>query len=128
MQNSIQKFLKFPIILITLSILVFGFFCSGMASHTSMHGATINSIAVTKISSQQTCCNTSISKNIESWKSTILVVPRETRDGLLMLILGLVVTVNVGLFRFQQPFGNHHLSSYRLYERDNPDLALFNHL
>ena len=126
--DFLQK-IKLPVILIVLSVLTFGFICTGMASHTSMHDTAMNSVGVTiSGADQQECCNTSISKNIESWKSTILVVPREMRDGLLLLILGLIATLAIGLFLFQQPFSNHHLPSYRLYERDNPDLALFNYL
>lgn len=121
------KKIKFPIILITLSVLAFGFVCSGMASHASMYGG-MNSIAIMQIGSQQTCCNTSISKNIESWKNTLLVVPREMHNGLLILILGLIATLTLGLSRLRPPFSDYHLQFYRQYERDNSDLALFNHL
>ena len=126
--SFVQK-VKISLILTVLGIFIFGFVCTGIASHISMHDPAMNYVAVTiSGTDQQECCNTSISKNIESWKSTILVVPRETRDGLLILILGLMATLAVGLFRFRKPFSNRQFSLYRLYERDNPNLALFDHL
>jgi len=125
--SDFYQILKLPLVLVVAGVLVFGFFCPDMVSHASMHGD-MNSIAVTQISNQQTCCNTSISKNIEAWKSTFLVIPREMRDGLLLLILGLAAAFAMGRFKFSLDFTEHHLLSYKLYARANPDLALFNHL
>ena len=119
--------LKLPVILITLSVFTFGFACAGITKHASMHDAGMRSVAMTSANNQE-CCNTSISKHFESWKDALLAVPREMREGLLILILGLIVTLAVGLFRFRHPLTDYHLQFYRSYARDNPDLPLFNHL
>ena len=124
--NFLQK-IKFPVVLITLGVLVFGFTCVGIIKHASMHNADMSSVAMTS-SNNQECCNTNISKHIGSWKDTLLVVPRDMRDGLLILILGLIATLTVGLFKAQHLLSDYRLQFYRLYARDNPDLALFNHL
>ena len=127
--TNFYKLFKFPVILIILSVLTLGFVCAGMIGHASMHAPVESmNVAVVKPVDDQPCCNTSISKHIESWKSTLLVVPRDMRDGLTLLILGLIVAMTVGLIRFRQPFNDRRLLSYRLYARDNPDLALFNQL
>lgn len=118
---------KLTLILTLLSVLVFGFTCSGMASHASMHNTGMNSDAAVLVGSEQECCNTGISKT-ESWKSTLLIVPREMRDKLLLLIIGLALVIVLGRSRFRRDFADRYLLSYRLYARDNPDLILFNHL
>ena len=124
--NFLEK-VKFPLILIVLGVLTFGFACSGMTKHAFMHDADMSSVAMTS-SNNQECCNTGISKHIGSWKDTFLVVPRDMRDGLLILILGLIAALTVVLFRFRHSLSVDYSQSYRLYERDNPDLALFNYL
>ena len=124
--NFLQK-IKLPIILIVLGILTFGFACAGMTKHTLMHDADMSSVAVLSANNQE-CCNTSISKHIGSWKDTLLVVPPDMRDGLLILILGLIATLTIGLFKVHPPLSDYRLLFYKLYARDNPDLALFNHL
>lgn len=127
----IVNYLKTPkltLILTLLGMLIFGFVCSGMASHASMHGD-MNSMAVMQTAgSQQKCCNASISKHIESWKSTLIIVPHEIRDRLLLLILVLAIVLIVSRLRFQHNFTDLHWLSYGMYARDNPNLALFNHL
>ena len=129
MVSGLLQKLKLPIILIALGVLTLGFACTGMIGHSSMHTSveSMDAVAIT-LADDQRCCNTSISKHIESWKGILLVVPRKMPDGLILFILGLMATLAVGLFRFRQPVSDHHFPSYRLYERDNPDLHLFNHL
>jgi hypothetical protein len=124
--NFLQK-VKFPLILIVLGVLAFGFVCAGVTKHAFMHDAGMSSVAMSPVNNQE-CCNTSVSKHVGSLKDALLVVPREMRDGLLLLILGMIATLAIGLFRFREPFSDHHLPSYGLYERDNPDLALFSYL
>ena len=124
--NLLQK-TKLPLILIILGVLIFGFACAGMTKHVFMHNTDMSSVTMSSANNQE-CCNTGISKHAGSLKDALLVVPREMRDGLLLLILGLIATLGLGLFRFREPFSDHHLPPYRLYERDNPDLALFNYL
>ena len=124
--NFLQK-IKLPVILIVLGVLTFGFACAGMTKHTFMHDADMSSVAISSVNNQE-CCNTNISKHIESWKNSLLVVPRDMRDGLLLLILGLVAILAIGLYRIRHPFTDHQLPYYKFYTRDNPDLALFNHL
>ena len=125
---STLKLLKLPVVLIILGVLTFGFICTGMASHASMHGTDMDSPEVVMSgANQQECCNTGISKNIESWKSTLLVAPRAVKDGLLLL-LGLATAFAFMGLRFIHNPDNREQLSYRFYIRDNPDLILFNHL
>jgi hypothetical protein len=124
--NFLRK-ARMPLVLVAIGVLTIGFTCVGMTRHAIMHNADMSSVAITSANNQG-CCSTNISKNIESWKSTLLVAPREMRDGLLILILGLIATLTVGLFRFRHSLSVDYSQSYRLYERDNPNLALFNHL
>ena len=124
--NFLQK-IKLSIILIVLGVLTFGFACAGMTKHTFMHDADMSSVAMSSANNQE-CCNTSISKHIGSWKDTLLVVPPDMRDGLLILILGFIATLTIGLFKVHPPLSDYRLLFYKLYARDNPDLTLFNHL
>src|SRR3989344_4585306 len=91
------KKIKFPIILATLGVLTFGFVCTGMASHTSMHDTAMNYVDVMiSGADQQECCNTSISKNIDTWKNIVLTMPDKTRDVLSLLVLGLALVLGYG--------------------------------
>src|SRR3989344_8876647 len=112
--DFLQK-IKLPVVLITLGVLVFGFSWVGMKKHASMHNADMSSVAMTS-SNNQECCNTNISKHIGSWKDTLLVVPRDMRDGLLILILGLIAALTVVLFRFRHSLSVDYSQSYRLYD------------
>ena len=125
------KKIKFPIILTTLGVLTFGFVCTGMASHASMHNTGTNSFGVIiSTANQQECCNTSISKNIDTWKNIVLTVPDKMRDVLSLLVLGLALVLGYGWLSFwnRRPSIDLDIGHLRLYERDNPDLILFNHL
>ncbi len=126
--KNIQK-LKLSVVLITLAVLSLGFACTGMIGHASMH-TTANSIGVATVmpADNQECCNTSISKHIASWKSTFLVLPREVKDGMLLLLLGLVSAFAFMGLRFWHDPDDRQRLSYRFYTRDNPELALFNQL
>lgn len=127
---NIKKF-KFPVILITLGVLTFGFVCTGMASHTSMHDNGMNSIEVIiSGANQQECCNTGISKNIDMWKNIVLTVPDKTRDTLALLALGLTLILGHSLVLLwnRRPPIEPDICRLRLYIRHNPDLLLFNHL
>lgn len=126
--SKIYKLIKLPIIFTTLGVLAFGFACTGMLNRQSMHAqADMNVTAVMPVDNQE-CCNTSISKHIESWKSTFLVLPREIKDGLLLLLIGLVTALAFVGLRFKHDPDNRERLSYRFYIRDDPELALFNQL
>lgn len=127
--RRIVRILKLPIVLVVLGVLTLGFACPSMLGHESVHipMGSIEGISVVT-SGDQECCNTSISKHIESWKSTLLVLPREVRDGLLFLLLWFVATFGLVGLRWRYNSDDSHLLSYRLYTRDNPNFLLFNHL
>ncbi len=131
MLSQIQKVIKFPIILATLGVLTFGFVCTGMASHVSMHDADMNSTEIIiSGANQQECCNTSFSKNIDTWKNIVLTIPDKTRDALSLLLLGLVLVLGyswVSLWNRRPPI-ELDTGRLRLYIRENPNLILFNHL
>lgn len=123
--------LKIPIILIILGVLTFGFVCAGMASHAPMRSADMNSTGVIMSGiNQQECCNTSISKNIGSWKNIILTVPDKTRDLFAFLALGLILILGYNWVSLWNRQLSPDLDAGRLslYIKVNPDLILFNHL
>lgn len=125
------KKIKFPIILATLGVLTFGFVCTGMASHASMHNTGMNSTEVIiSGANQQECCNTGISKNIDTWKNIVLTVPDKVRDTLALLALGFALIFGYSWVSFwnQRPPIEPDIGQLRLYIRHNPDLILFNHL
>lgn len=121
-----HKLLKFPIILVTLGVLAFGFTCAGMTKHASMHNEA-DAALVMQMGNQQTCCSTSISGHVESWKGALLAVPREMRDRILLLVFWLAIVFAISCLRFQLDFESR-LLSYKLYARDNPSFLLFNYL
>jgi len=114
--TAINTSVRFLVVFAIMSMVVFGFVCPSMAHHAVIYDAF------------QKCCDTSISKNIEAWKDTLLVAPREMRDGLPTVILGLIAKLAFGLFGFRSYLSDYRLQFYRLYARDNPDFPLFNHL
>ena len=125
------KKIKFPIILTTLGVLTFGFVCTGMASHASMHNTGMNSFGVIiSGANQQECCNTSISKNIDTWKNITLVVPDKVRDSLMLLALGLALALGGSWlsFRDRHFLPDLDIGRLRLYVQQNPNIPLFNHL
>jgi len=124
--KKIQK-LKLPVILIVLSVFIFGLTCASVDHHVSMHKTSIDSVAVTHIDNQE-CCTINISGYIESWKNTFLMIPREIRDGLFLFISGLITVFMVSRFRPQHDLTNHYLLSYKLYHCNNLNLLFFNHL
>lgn len=124
---SFYQISKFFVIPVVLSVITLGFACSGMMNHVSMHDMGMNSVAVMSVNNQE-CCNTSISKNIGSWKSVLLVIPREIKDALFLLLLGFVAAFSFVGLQFRHDPNDRGWLSYRFYIRDNPDLVLFNHL
>ncbi len=125
------KKIKFPIILATLGVLTFGFVCTGMTSHVSMHDPAMNSVGATiSGADQQECCNTSISKNIDTWKNIVLIVPDKMRDVSSLLLLGLALVLGYGWLSLwnRRPPMDPDVEQLRLYIRQNPDLGFFNHL
>lgn len=123
---NIQKSIKLPIILLTIGALVFGFFCLGIFTKTSMQMPAMNGASIST-SKESSCCSSSISHHFDISKST-LALPQSLRDSLLWLALGLVLVLGFSRLPFQNFSTNPKLLSYRLYERQNPDLPLFNHL
>ena len=123
----IKKILEFPVILATLAVLVFGFVCTNTNKHASMHDD-INSVATIRAGNQQECCSTSISKYIESIKDNLWVISREISDILILFILGIAIASTIGYLKSRFDFTDLHLTRYKLYERNNPNIILFNGL
>ena len=123
--------IKLPVILIVLGVLTFGFACAGMTKHSFMHDADMNSFGVIMSgTNQQECCNTSISKNIDTWKNIVLTVPDKTRDVLSLLVLGLALVLGYGWISLwnRRPPTEPDVGRLCLYIKQNPDIILFNHL
>lgn len=121
------RILKFPIVFAVLGVLVFGFLCAGLTSHASMHDG-MSAAAMTSATTDQKCCNISISKYLGSWKDTLLASPRDMRDILILLTLGLLFALASAALSFLYTPKDNKSLSFRLYARDNPNLPLFDHL
>jgi outer membrane lipoprotein-sorting protein len=124
---KVKKILKFSVILVILTFLIFGFVCTGAAKHTLMHDG-MNSVAIMQAGNQQECCNTSIAKYIESLKNTPIATSRDIHEVLVLFILGIVMIFALGRSKFRFDFTDLYPARYKLYERNNPNLILFNGL
>lgn len=128
MSSRILKITKLPITLITIGILLFGFLCTGMFSKASMNmpvtGMTVMS------GHDKACCTLGVAHHIDSWKNIILTVPDKTRDALALLALGLALVLGYSWISLwnRRPSIDLDVGRLRLYERDNPNIILFNHL
>lgn len=120
------KSIKLTVVLLTLSFLTLGFVCTGMVNHASIHDPLV-SVTTTIPADGQQCCNSGISKHIESWKGSLLALPREIKDGLLLLLGLATAFVLMGLCFNQNP-NDPQKFQYKFYIRDNPELSLFNQL
>ncbi len=123
---NIQKLIKTPIILLTIGALVFGFFCLGAFTKASVQMSPTDN-ALMSTSKEKSCCGSGISHHFDISKNT-LAVPQSLRDSLMWLALGLALVLGFSRLPFQNFSTNSKLLSYRLYEREHPDLPLFNHL
>lgn len=129
MSSRILQIIKLPITLITIGILLFGFVCTGMFSKASMD---MSQMDMGMISSEhnQPCCTIGVGHHISSWKEVVLTLPDKTRDAWTLLLLGLALIFGyswVSLWN-RRPSLDLDVGHLRLYERDNPDILLFNHL
>lgn len=123
---EIFKSLRIFIVLAVLEVLILGFFCAGLTNHASMYD-NMNA-GVMASTNNQKCCNADISKYLGSLKENILVPPRDARDVLILLTLGLVLILIFASSPFRRTLINREQASFRFYTRENPDAALFNHL
>lgn len=126
--QKIQKLISLPVIFLTTWALLFGFVCVGMFHETSMEMTTDPTLMA--ITAEESCCGTTMSQHIQSWKSTFLAVPQGFRDALALLALGLVLILGYSWFSFRDryPLLDPDIGGLRLYVRQNPDITLFNHL
>lgn len=122
------KTLRLTIILMTIGILLFGFLCTGMFSKAPMKMSQMDMGVMT--SHDQSCCTLSVARQIDSWKNIVLTLPDKMRDAwtLLMLYLALIFVYSWVSLWNGRPSIDLNVGRLRLYERDNPDLILFNHL
>lgn len=127
---NIQKLIILSVVLLTVWTLLFGFLCVGMFYEKSMHMGMSNIQTVSSITSEESCCGTTMSQHIESWRSTFLAVPQAVRDTLTLLALGLALVFAYSWisFRDRYPTLDPDIGGLRLYVQQNPDIAIFNHL
>lgn len=121
------KFIKFPIALVTMLVLVFGFFCMGLFHKAPMHMEGMETNMVT-MQADPSCCGMGISGHMDSWRQVSQTIPRDFRDVLILLALGLITLVAVWRPPSVLKFFDIDFIAYRLYLRSNPDLINFNHL
>lgn len=129
-QTNIQKLIKLLILLLTIGALIFGFFCVGMFNKPTTHMAMMGNTQSISMVSEQSCCGSSISHHFDTWNNIALAVPDKVRDSLMLLALGLALILggNWLSVRHRNLLPNLDILQLRLYERDNPDILLFNHL
>ncbi len=127
---NIQKLIILPVVLLTTWTLLFGFLCVGMFYEKSMHMGISNTQTVSSMTSEESCCGTTMSQHIESWRSTLLALPQGFRDSLTLFALGLALVFAYSLisFRDRYPSFDSDAEGLRLYVQQNPDIAIFNQL
>lgn len=122
---------KLLIILSAVCILLFSFLCTGVLGYALIH-APAGSIRVVNLiqNNFQECCYTGISQNIDSWKNIIQTIPNKPRDIFMILAIGfaLFLGYNWASSRDRRSSIDLNISYLWLYERDNPDRMLYNHL
>lgn len=121
-----RKILKFPVILITLGILLFGFLCTGIF-HSGMRMSAMDMGSVSTQQDQQ-CCNLGPAHQFDTWKNVILVAPDKTRDTLIFLALGLILAFGYIWSSALSHKPQFEPDTGRLYIKENPEFILFNHL
>lgn len=119
---KIQNIIKFPVVFLTITTLVFGFFCIGMFHEPAEKMENMNVAGVTAIQGKQGCCGVSVSQHMQSWANTFLTIPREARDLLTLFALGLLLAFVVIRNIFAQKPPNDFAFSYRQYLRHHPNL------
>ena len=130
MLSNVQKSIRLPVVLLTMWTLLFGFLCVGMFHEKSVHMDISGTQAMLSMASEESCCGTTMSQHIESWKSTFLIAPQAVRDSLALLAFGLALVLVYSWFSFQDryPTLNPDIGGLRLYVQQNPEIAIFNHL
>ena len=128
--EKIKKIIKIPIILSTVLVLAFGFFCVGMFSKSATHMTILENTESISMASDEECCGSSISHHFDTWKNITLAVSDKVRDSLMLLALGLALILGGSWLslRHRYPLLNIDILGLKLYIRQNPDLLLFNHL
>ena|SRR3989344_9640249 len=112
----IQKFLKLPVVMIILLMITFGFVC--IAGGTQVPAQT-----------GQLCRGgMSVFKHVDLWKNTLLTIPRKTHNTLTVLVYGVVLFFAFGHRLFYYNSINKKPLSHTLYNKQNPDIVLFNQL
>lgn len=126
---SIQKIIKLTITLLTIGVLLFGFVCTGMFSKTSMDMSAMDMGVISSEHNQQ-CCTLGVAHHTSAWKDVVLTLPDKTRDAWMLLMLGLALIFGYSWVSFwnRRPPFELDIGHLRLYERDSPDILLFNHL
>ena len=130
MLSNIQKLIRVPVVLLAMWTLLFGFLCVQMFYEKSMHMDILNTQTALSMTSEESCCGTTISQHIESWKNTFLTVPQTVRDSLILLAMGLTLILAYSRLSFREcyPTLGSDIGRLRLYVQQNPDIATFNHL
>ncbi|SRR5581483_10264548 len=125
---KIQKFIKIPVTLITIGILLFGFVCLGLFSKT-MNMSSMD-MGMTSSPHEQPCCNLGTAHHMDSWKNIILVAPDKMRDVFKLLAFGLALVFGCRWLslRYRPHLPDPDTVRLRLYLKENPGLLLFSHL
>lgn len=122
----IQKLPRFPIILITLSVLNLGFLCTGIF-HNGMRMSATDMGSVSAQQDQQ-CCNLGPARQFDLWKNVILVAPDKTLDTEILFVLGLILALGYSWSSALNRKTDFEPDIGRLYVKENPGLILFNYL
>lgn len=126
--TNVRKLIKFPVIFIVISALLFGFFCVSMFDKSSMEMEVMNMPGMVSIKAEHECCGDTMSQHIQSWTNTFLTTSQDLRNNFALWALGLLVALVFTRSRFsfasidQMPFSD------RLYLQQYPNLIIFNPL
>lgn len=92
MSPVIFKATKLLVILTTIQVLLFGFFCVDMFYKTSVDAHTTNALTISEQVLSE-CCNTLLPGHLDTWKNTFLSITQDLGGSLLMLAISFIVAV-----------------------------------
>lgn len=120
--------IKFPIVFITAMVISFGFFCTEFFHEEPIKTNDMAPTGMVYMQAEPSCCSLSVSQHMDSWKLVEQVIPRDVRNILVLLALGLVTLVAMWRPLLVSKSPDLDFIAHRLYLRSNPDLINLNQL
>ena len=123
-----KRVLRLAITCITVTILVFGFFCGGLLHDKPMKMGPIDASKVVFMNDTQSCCGGTMSQHIKIATTLFLVTPNETRDILVILTLALALISALVSRLSKRNYLDRKFLPDKLYYQQQLNFCLFNPL